>query len=242
MKIWSELSLSASLEVPQLSQIPTSSFSIFLNHADFLPETEPKAWLLDNIDIRAPRSVLCAEFERLGIQMRFQNIRKKSRTTSKRLKSISPDPDSPESMLLEYVQGLEGDSRRAFYKSLTDVLPKDLSSSIAKCFDDFPATASRPLPHSIDQPSQPSTTNTMRTVPAMPPNATRPLTQTGLSNRFPKQIVDKLQGWLDRNIGKTSPTNDEKLELMELTGLKRSTFSTHISGFKMMANRLLQPK
>lgn len=44
----------------------------------------PRGWLLDNVDVKPPNAVLCAEFERLQLKLDIRKVQKK---TSKRLKS-----------------------------------------------------------------------------------------------------------------------------------------------------------
>lgn len=200
--------------------------SIYINHAISSPETEPKPWLLDNIDIKAPDSVLCAEFERLNIQLRFHQIRKKARMTSKRVKPSLPKQSSPESMLLGYISGLEDDARLTFFENVAAVLPEELSSSIAKCFDEskvhgaeYPSKLPDQVPCSSNDKvlgqREKSVSSAITAVDAP---------QRRKRQRYPKETVAKLQAWLDAHPGNMTPSNAERMELMKQTGLERSIF------------------
>jgi hypothetical protein len=232
IKLWSQLSLSTTLEIPQSYRNVESSkdFSIYINHAISCAETQPKAWLLDNIDIKPPESVLCAEFERLHFQLRFHQIQKMPWATSKRAKSNVPQSNSPDSMLLDYISGLEDDARITFFEKVSAVLPEDLSNSIAKYFHGSKIRGSDNSPKLLDKSPSPYDDKTPNQKGNAAPStiAVSQPAQRRKGRRFPKEAVEKMQAWLDAHPGNTYATNAELLELMKQTGLEKSTLLPHL--------------
>lgn len=226
IKIWSRLSLSTSLEISQSYQNAESStdISIYLSHVISTPETESRAWLVDDIDIKAPESVLCADFERLTLHLRFLRVRKKAPTISKRVKSNLPTPNSPESMLLDYISGLEDDARVAFFEKVAAVLPEELSSSIAQCFDDFKFYDAENLIQLLKQ--RPSSSKDdvlyLQGTHASSTNPVPKARERRKQQKHSKEIVEKLQAWLDAHPGNMSPSGADMVELMKQTGLEKS--------------------
>jgi hypothetical protein len=156
------------------------------------------------------------------MQLHFRQIWKRPRATSKRVKTSLPDPNSPESMLLDYISGLEDDARFTFFENVASVLPEELSSSIAKCFDEFKTHGAEDLmkllgkapPSYNDQSYQEGNHASSKTTVPKPVERRK-------GQRFPKETVDKLRAWLDSHPKITSPTNVEILDLMRQTGLER---------------------
>ena len=233
IQFWSQLSLAPSLEISQSipSAVPSADISIFINNGTSTSKAQPKAWLLDNIDIKAPESVLPAKFERLQIQLSFHQTQKGSRS-SKRVKSVPSDPDSPESMLLDYVSGLGGDARFLFFQNVAGVLPEELSSSIAKYFDGFKIEDGAPELH--DEMLLPSQEVVLSEGVAMAKEV------VALDNNLnteqvlkrgsrPKEATDKLNAWVDAHSGNLNLTKQEKLRLIKVTGLRRGILFTFLS-------------
>lgn len=227
LQLWSQLSLSASLEIPQSHQATESAtdLSIYINHGTSSAKTLPKAWLLDNIDIKAPETVLCAEFERLELQLSFQRIQKASRTMSKRVKSCPPDPDPPDLMLLDYIPGLEEEAQPTCVENVVAVLRDELSNSITKCFGEFKINNPGNTPKLLDKMLRPWNDKASNSKDDVTPTAdSAPVEVPGKRRRgqsFLKETQEKLLAWLDAHPGNMSPTNAEKLELMKQTGLQR---------------------
>lgn len=241
IQLWSQLSLAPSLEISQSIQTAVSStdISIFINNGASTAKTQPKAWLLDNIDIKAPKSVLPAEFERLHIQLSFHQIQKGSRPASKRVKSAPPDLDSPESMLFDYISGLEGDARSIFFQTVAGVLPEDLSSSIAKYFDGFEiGHGAAELHDKMLLPSQEGVLSKGAAMAAEIVASDNNLNTTQLLRRgsLPKEATDKLKAWVDAHSGNLNPTRQEKLELTKVTGLRRGMLFAFISSPLLLAD------
>jgi hypothetical protein len=92
----------------------------------------PRALLVENVDIRPPESVLCAEFERLQIQLNFLSTQDKQPSAAKRIKSGSAESEEMDEMLFD----LSSDARRSHLEELEDVVGglKSLSDTIKSSF------------------------------------------------------------------------------------------------------------
>lgn len=228
-QLWSQLSLSTSLEIPQSHQATESAtdLSIYISHGTSSAKTPPKSWLLDNIDFKPPETVLYAEFERLELQLGFQRIQNASRTTSKRVKSCPPDPDPPDLMLLDYTSGLEEEALPTCVENVVAVLRYELSNSIAECFGGFKVNNPGNTPKLLNKILRPWDDAASKSKDDVTPTADSAQVEVpgkrGRAQPFLKETQEKLQAWLDGHPGNMSPTNAEKLELMKQTGLQRGT-------------------
>ena len=201
-----------------------TDLSIYINHGTSSAKTPPRAWLLDNIDIKVPETVLCAEFERLELQLSFQQIQKASRTMSKRMKSCPPDPDPPDLMLLDYNPGLEVEGGPTCFENVAAVLRDELSNSITKCFGEFRIDNSGNIPKVLDKMLGSRDDKAYNSKDDVTPTAdSAPVEVLGKRRvqPFVKETQEKLLAWLDTHHGNMSPTNAEKLELMKQTGPQR---------------------
>ena len=181
---------------------------------------QPKAWL-DNIDIKAPDSVVCAEFECLHIRYGFHQIQDKPQVMAKRIKSGLPQPDSANIMLLDSISDLESNTELTNFENVVAVLREDLSSTIAGCLNKRKShRRSRPA-HLVDKvPLLPDLTGRKQRDSIGMPSV---ISVCGAAHkrRFPKKVVEELQAWLQAHPGNMSPSNGEVLQLMQRTGLER---------------------
>ena len=237
MKLWSQLSLSSSFEIlhPEKPAAPSPDITFYVNHAVHSQATQPKAWALDNTDIKAPKAVLCAELESLHLQLRFHQTQKVTRTTSKKLRSTG----SPESILFSYISGLKRDARITFFENVAAVLPENVSHSISKCFDESSIHGGDYAKKILEEaPALHGKTPNQKSI-ATPEviNASEP---TG--RRLPTETVERMQAWLDAHLENRPPTNIEVTELAKQIGLEKSTHSL-LSAFPMTStDECLQDK
>jgi hypothetical protein len=197
--------------------------AIYVNHAMSILAAQPNDWLRDNIDVKAPDSVLCAGFEVLRVQFHFHQIRRKPQTTSKRAKRNLLGPSTPESILLDYISGLEDGARLTFFEAVATILPNEVSSSIADFFDELNVHGSRNRPKRLDiTPSSASDVVTNQVGSAnLSIKTASELPKVRKGKRFPKEIVEILQAWLDSHPRPLSPRGYDLLELMKQTGLDK---------------------
>jgi hypothetical protein len=232
MKLWPQLALSTSLEISQSIQIAelAADISIYIDHGIFSPNIPPKAWLLDNIGIKAPESVLCAEFERLHIRLDFHQILKKSRPAVKRPKSRPQDPGSPDMMLLDYSSGLEEEFHVKSFEQTVNELSEGLSHTINKCFDSVKSESSAEFPHLLDEMLLPSVSRTagQDSCAISTASAVFEDIQTrkprGQGFLFPKETTDTLKSCVDAHSGNLNSTREDNMDLVKQSGWPKSMF------------------
>ena len=103
IKLWSQLSLSPSLEIPRPGVLPSKAdLSILLGHEKpSNSATNPRAWLSSNIHLKAPGSVLSAEFRRLHISFDFHTNPRERRPRAKRTKIEVKAHDAADTRLFD---------------------------------------------------------------------------------------------------------------------------------------------
>jgi hypothetical protein len=74
LKLWTQLSLLAKLEISSSLSLNHLSIRIHRNTYSNASVSRPRGWNLDVVDIIPPESVLCAEFQRLRINLDFNKI------------------------------------------------------------------------------------------------------------------------------------------------------------------------
>ncbi|CAG8982413.1 hypothetical protein HYALB_00007092 [Hymenoscyphus albidus] len=121
---WTQLSLSASLDIPQSDDTNKISFSLRLGpkkppSSSSLPQED---WLAGNIDVQPPGGVRRATVEKVQVQLKVQVIRDKSENAPKRSKATSSERDT---MLLDtYLDNCEG-----FLTNICENIPRILATS-----------------------------------------------------------------------------------------------------------------
>jgi hypothetical protein len=135
-KLWPQLSLSTLLDIPRIKKTnrqPDISIAIKRGTEPQMLQAGSRALLVENVDIRPPESVLCADFERLQIQFNFLSTHDKQVPAAKRIKSGSAEPEVVEEMLFD----LSSDARRSHLEELEDAVGglKSLSDTIKSVFD-----------------------------------------------------------------------------------------------------------
>ena len=151
----------------------------------------PRGWLLDNVDVRPPEAVLCAEFERLHLKLDLGAEAKKGRLGSKRVKSHLEAEDTPEIMLFD--QPAREDTHLERLEEVVDVLSQTLVNSVAACF-------SAPIDGegTLEQSGVPAEKS---------------------GKRLPQDTVKKLKAWFEAHSNNPYPTKEERLELLKDTGV-----------------------
>lgn len=184
-----------------------TDITIYLNHSDTAVGIKPHArgWLLNDVDVKPPESVPCAEFERLQIQWDLCTIQMTNGPPNKRRKSHTKEPGSPDMMLLDSFVGLSNDNHLRGLEEVVDRLTRDLSASIADKFYYVDATRSNIDVEPFQSWSIPSTS---------------PCYLAG-------QTAIILQRWFDAHSGKPYPTEEEKQMLMKETSLTTSKPISH---------------
>ncbi|CAG8955648.1 hypothetical protein HYFRA_00009602 [Hymenoscyphus fraxineus] len=121
---WNQLSLSASLDIPQSDDTNKISFSLRLGPKKPPPSSSlpPEDWLAGNIDVQPPGGVRRATVEKIQIQLKVQVIRDKPENAPKRSKITSSERDT---MLLDtYLNNREG-----FLTNICENIPRILAGS-----------------------------------------------------------------------------------------------------------------
>jgi hypothetical protein len=226
-KLWSQLSLSASLDIWQ-NDDPAKiarDLSININHGmePPIPQTRNRAWALDNFDMKPPESVLCAEFERMQVQFNFLDVREQAKPV-KRVKADIGGFDIQEAMLLELAPESDTNGTTNELEHAVEGM-KGLPGPMERFFESWPGSASHsaPLqqpPVSLD-PDQDSDTPTsiQGTAEQLPGKENG---NGSKSSVHPKETIEILKGWLEAHISNPYPSMSEKQELMRRTGLKLS--------------------
>ena len=181
-----------------------------------------KAWLLDNFDIKAPESVLCAEFERLQIRLDFHQILNRSPRAVKRVKPCLQDAVSPDMMLLDCSSGLEEDFYHKSFDQAVEGLSDRLSNSIANIensADSLSVLRKRLLlENKVFYQKVPTKTAVLRN--------TQTGKLSGKRNPFPEETRDKLNAWTNLHSRNLNPTVHDKIDLEKETKLQKSMFPT----------------
>lgn len=198
-KLWSLLSLSASLEIPLSTGDRLDILTLRISPSTPLrPSTPPKiqtrAWFSGNMTTSPPSSVTCAKLQAIRIRLDFLSIPDNLKGTTKRSR---PTLDTADTMLL--VDQLHMPSN-THVQTLNEVVKSmsSLSDSMATCYYQEITSASC----------------RERSV-AIPKAAGR------RSIKFPQEIKDILVEWVEKHNDNPYPSAAEKLELMERTGLER---------------------
>ena len=134
-KLWPQLSLSTLLDIPRIEMAnrqPDISIAIKRGTEPQMLQAGSRALLVENVDIRPPESVLCADFERLQIQFNFLSTHDKQPPVAKRIKSGSAESEEVDEMLFD----LSSDARGSHLEELEDVVGglKSLSDTIKSSF------------------------------------------------------------------------------------------------------------
>jgi hypothetical protein len=121
------------LDIPQIKMAnrqPDISIAIKRGTEPQMLQAGPRALLVENVDIRPPESVLCADFERLQIQFNFLSTHDKQ-PPAKKIKSGSATSEEDE-MLFD----LSSDAHGSHLEELEDVVGglKSLSDTIKSNF------------------------------------------------------------------------------------------------------------
>lgn len=165
VKLWFQLLLSPSLEIPDLdnpedSQLKASflnpDLTIRLGHGRPPPDsTDPDVWLSSNIDLKPPGSILCAQLDRLHLTLEFHSSPKARRPKDKRVKTRAKVVDEPNATLLHDAT-IAHDNHLGSFEDVVGKLSRSLSGSIASCFERSHPSGSnqRPLSDLSTHPSQ----------------------------------------------------------------------------------------
>lgn len=105
IKLWSQLSLSPSLEIPALDDFDEThvDLSIVLTRSSptAVSTVRSRGWVLDNFEVKAPSSVLSVQLNRLHISLSFYTQKGKDAPLSSRRKLCHHDMDA---MLLDNIE------------------------------------------------------------------------------------------------------------------------------------------
>jgi hypothetical protein len=123
------------LDIPQIEMTnhqPDISIAIKRGTEPQMLQAGSRALLAENVDIKPPESVLCADFERLQIQFNFLSTHDKQPAAAKRIKSGSAEPEEVDEMLFD----LSSDVRGSHLEELEVVVGglKSLSDTIKSGF------------------------------------------------------------------------------------------------------------
>jgi hypothetical protein len=185
-----------------------------------IPQTQYRVWTLENFDIKPPDSVICAEFERMQIQFNFLTIQEKAKRV-KRVKSDAAQFDTgQELMLLDLAPGSGGHGSMNELACAVEEM-QGLSGLIERYFDsrlghkDQPAPFPQPWVFTFDENRDSHGSSLVR-------DAVEHDTSTANKrSKHSSEAIEILNGWLQAHASNPYPSNAEKLELIEGTGLKR---------------------
>jgi hypothetical protein len=226
LKLWSLLSLSASLDLWQSDGTADSvrDLSINVNHGlqTPTPPTRHQAWVLDTFDIKPPDNVLCVEFERMQIQFDFLEIRKKAKPI-KKVKANAEQFAIEEEMLLDLAPSFKGHGN---VDELAHAVARmgDLPTLISRCFepkleiwDELGIVQKSPLPYSTQQKDPPIAGLEKYIIEQ---NGKVSGSKNGRT-RHPTATIEILNAWLQANRDNLHPSNTQTVEIMNRTGLGR---------------------
>jgi hypothetical protein len=225
-KLWSQLSLSASLDVWQTDDSTdlARDLSIKINHGmePSNPQTRNRAWTLDNFDTKPPDSALCAKFEGMQIQFDFLDIRDEVKS-SKRVKSDAAGFDAKELMLLDSAPNSDSHDKT---NDLTHAIErmKSLPSLIEQCFGSRVDSNDHSAPiqqFPLSYWGQDQASHILRQtwdVVEIPLEKEKSLGSKRSGHS--KETIETLNVWLEAHKRNPYPSTAEKQELMRRTGLK----------------------
>lgn len=226
IKLWPQLSLSPSLKTCQSEDLEStkSHLSILLNQSSSSTTSAayPRGWVLENIDVKPPTSVLSVQFNSLRIQLDFSNLHSEASHVPKKLKLCE---DEPKSILLDRLGDIDN-SHFAVFDEALDGLTCNLRRWMAGLveYSDNP-TISHGIPNPKRKSACPSNHPSGTEVGASSSSIKHNGHQAKKPNHthiFTDDIRSKLQAWLQSNIVNPYPDNQVKLRLMEESGLNRS--------------------
>ena len=181
---------------------------------------------LRTIDVKAPESVLCVEFERLQIHLNFHTLTE-SRPT-KRTKTVAEEPKSTVMMLLDSSLSANENMHLEDFEEAVHPFSLGRSKSIAACINNPQVKGIAPNLHLVVQGPILSVST------GHPENrGLDPLNQSTFESRnkgirklkakrLPSAATDTLKAWFERNSNNPYPTKEEKQQLMQQTSLKKS--------------------
>lgn len=223
-KLWSHLSLSASLDPwpidSSADSIPDLSININRGLDTPMQQARHRVWELDTFDIKPPESVLCAEFERMQIQFDFLDVRKKPKRV-KTVPSGSTELDIEAEMLLDSAVDsvVQGD-----FDELTHTVDRmrGLPGLIQGFF--VPELEFSGDPDLLKQGHVHSSTQDQEPFKPVSIDDDGPDSVIGKSkgkkkSRHPKAVIDLLNAWLEAHPNKLYPSKAEKLELASQTNM-----------------------
>jgi hypothetical protein len=155
----------------------------------------PRGWLLGKVIVNPPDAVLCAEFERLQLTLDLGVEQEGGSSKSKRAKTGAKALLAPTVDLCD--QPANKDTPLDGLEFFVDKLSQPLVKSVEACF-----TPSIAGPGIFKQ----SGVLTPKT-----------------GNRLPQEPVKKLKTWLESHYTNIYPTKEERLRLLEDTGLTSGT-------------------
>ncbi|KIM95222.1 hypothetical protein OIDMADRAFT_183828 [Oidiodendron maius Zn] len=207
-KLWCQLSLSCSLEIPPFGHLNHShaDLSILLSQCSSPATSTPRSrgWISNNLEVQVSPSILSVQLEKLHIALNFYSLQEQCQPTSKRL---SMSEEGLDSMLLDAPTDVAEAHIEVFEESV-DEFARSLPSLMTNCLG-LPETILPQLPKDLDQnPFHSSSSRNLHEVKN--PETAHPL---------PRDAKNKLQAWLDRHLNNPYPTKKEKLWLMEESGL-----------------------
>jgi hypothetical protein len=213
IKLWCQLSLSPSLEIPSFDNANTAQADLSILLDQYSPTTasvpQPRGWILDNLDVHVPPSVLSVQFEKLHVNLKFSSLQEQCLSASKRLKIHEEDtystlPDPPTDETEAHLEKLE---------EAVDKLAHRLPSLMAKCLG-LPEASSPTYFTESDPNALPASTILYR----------QPSKSLNTTHQLPTDAKNKLRVWLDKHLDNPYPTREEKLHLMQQSGLQWSMF------------------
>ncbi|CZR59435.1 uncharacterized protein PAC_09327 [Phialocephala subalpina] len=228
-KIWPQLSLLPSLEINTVHTLESNrpDISIAIKYGPPPPATKagPRGWLLDKTDVIPPRDVLRADVERIQLQLDFLTIREPE-MVEPRVEELHSHNEL-DLLLLEQVFELPQKDHLLQLENAVRSL-KNLSHSIGDKFGSLRTIL--PNRNIVSSLGESNSTSLIRHKADMYPSildlSAKESTPRG-SKRFPKQVIDILEGWLESNASSPFPTESQKQELMRQTGLKRREQAVH---------------
>jgi len=220
-KLWSQLSLSTSLDVWQNSADHFPDISIHLNYGveHACPQAVQRGWTLDTLDFTPPDSVLRAQLERVQIQFIFSEIQKKQ-PVAKRIKSGHTLHDDQDVMLLDFSEHFDDGNVTEFAHAVEDM--KGLSGLIKGCFESKPDVDEDPdLLLASSLPRLDHWREFSSHVQAQDSVDNESTNESSLERkRLPKAAVEIMERWLQLHACNPYPTRTEKLELKRMTGIQ----------------------
>lgn len=229
IKLWSQLSLSTSLETPQSDDLEStkSDLSILLNQSSPSSTSAEytRGWILESLDVKPPPSVLSVQFNGLDIKLYLYTAHTDSSNMPQRLRLGG---DEPESMLLDQLADTDKSPFIVFDDTL-DGLTRSPRPWLAEFIGHGNnSSIKQGMPHPEWEAASPFILHNSHETGSSFSSIKRDGCQMKKPNYksvFSDVIKSKLQAWLQSNLINPYPDNQEKLQLMEETGLDRSKYS-----------------